>query len=88
MFIRSWIYQKLLLINSTWFKEKKNYLADSKAVLQIEFLDNQKKTKKKLNAEDKATDAEGADQSMVVLAILESFKEIRLKFPQGSVAVL
>ena len=43
---------------------------------------------KKLNTEDKATDAAGADQSIFAIAILEKIKEIRAKFSQGSVTAL
>ena len=42
---------------------------------------------KKLGDDGNATDA-GSDQHMSILTILEKIKEMRLKFPQGSVTVL
>ena len=57
--------------------------ADPKAIQQIEFIGQLKK----LDDNGNATDA-GNDKSMIVVAILEKIKETRLKFSQGSVAVL
>ena len=57
---------------------------DRKVTQQIESIGQLKK----LNANDSATDVGDNNQSMFVLTILEKIKEKRLKFSQGSVAVL
>ena len=63
---------------------KKELDADPKAIQQKEFAGQLKK----LDHDDKATDAAGNDQSMFVLIIFKKFKEMRLKFSQGSVTLL
>ena len=68
-------------------KVSKYYETDcrSKAIEQIEFVEQLKE----LDANDNATDV-GNNQSMLVLTILEKkkIKEMKLKLSQGSVTVL
>ena len=64
--------------------KRKELDADGKAIQQLEFAGELKK----LNANNKATDTGNSDQYMFVLMILETIKETRLKFSQGSVTVL
>ena len=53
----------------------------------MEFVGQLKKKTKNLNDNKNATD-HGNDQSMLVLTVKKKIKETRLKFSQGSVAVL
>ena len=63
---------------------RKELDADGKAIQQLEFTGELKK----LNANNNPTDTGNSDQYIFVLMILETIKETRLKFSQGSVTVL
>ena len=64
-----------IIINSNWFEYTKKLDADSKAIQQIEFVEQLKR----LDDDDDATYKVGNDQYMFVWRILENIKETRNK---------
>ena len=64
-----------IIINSNWFEYTKKLDADSKAIQQIEFVEQLKR----LDDDDDATYKVGNDQYMFVWTILENIKETRNK---------
>ena len=69
-------HYRLLAVDLSWQKELES--ADPKSIQQIKFVGQLKKL------ENRNADAE----SILIVTILEKIKEAKLKFSQGSVAVL
>ena len=67
---------------ATYLSRQKELDADPKAIQQIEFVVQLKKT-----SNGNATDVKNNDESMFVLTVLEKIKETKLKLSQGSVIV-
>ena len=65
-----------IIINSNWFEYTKKLDADSKAIQQIEFVEQLKRLD---DDDDDATYKVGNDQYMFVWTILENIKETRNK---------
>ena len=83
--IRLWFHQNHYRLITVDLSGQKELDADPKAIQQREFIGQLEK----LDADDdNATDERNNDQSMLVLTILEKIKEARLKFSQGSVAII
>ena len=66
-----------IIINSNWFEYTKKLDADSKAIQQIEFVEQLKRLDN--DDDDDATYKVGNDQYMFVWTILENIKETRNK---------
>ena len=78
-FIRLWSHKNHYRLTAVDLSIKKELNADAKAIQEIEFVGQLKKT-----------DGKNADgtESMFVLTVLENIKETRFKFSQESVTVL
>ena len=74
MFIRLWLYQKLLESMTVDLSRWKELDADPKAIQQIEFVGQLKKLDNNYNAADA-----GIDQSMFFLTVLEKNQRNKLK---------
>ena len=74
MFIRLWLYQKVLESMTVDLSRWKELDADPKAIQQIEFVGQLKKLDNNYNAADA-----GIDQSMFFLTVLEKNQRNKLK---------
>ena len=74
MFIRFCLFWKNLQINCSWFKQKKAFDADSRAIQQIIFTGKIKST--------------AANARVRIYYILEQSKETMLEFAKGTTKVL
>ena len=77
-FIRLWSYKNHYRLTAVDLSIKKELNADAKAIQEIEFVGQLKKT------DGKNADGTG---SMFVLTVLENIKKTRFKFSQESVTV-